>query len=89
MGSEDLQATSRALCNALLSLIGFRMQTGFHITDRKDFVSGQLITTLKEHKGPIFSIKWNKKGNYLLSAGVDKASNVAFFSSGRNVSMSL
>ena len=28
--------------------------------------------TLKEHKGPIFSIKWNKTGNYLLSAGVDK-----------------
>lgn len=37
---------------------------------------GQLVTTLKEHKGPIFSIKWNKTGNYLLSAGVDKLSYV-------------
>lgn len=34
--------------------------------------TGELVKTLCEHKGPIFSIKWNKKGNYLLSAGVDK-----------------
>ena len=36
------------------------------------FFTGELVKTLCEHKGPIFSIKWNKKGNYLLSAGVDK-----------------
>ena len=36
------------------------------------FFAGELVKTLCEHKGPIFSIKWNKKGNYLLSAGVDK-----------------
>ncbi|EDO40932.1 predicted protein [Nematostella vectensis] len=34
---------------------------------------GQLVTTLREHKGPLFSVKWNKKGNHLLGAGVDKA----------------
>ena len=34
--------------------------------------TGELIKTLSDYKGPIFSIKWNKKGNYLLSAGVDK-----------------
>lgn len=33
---------------------------------------GELVKTLSDHKGPIFSIKWNKKGNYLLSAGIDK-----------------
>ncbi|XP_019643953.1 PREDICTED: F-box-like/WD repeat-containing protein TBL1XR1 isoform X1 [Branchiostoma belcheri] len=33
---------------------------------------GRLVTTLGQHKGPIFALKWNKKGNYLLSAGVDK-----------------
>lgn len=27
--------------------------------------------TLAEHKGPIFSLKWNKSGTYLLSGSVD------------------
>lgn len=33
---------------------------------------GALVSTLGQHKGPIFALKWNKKGNYILSAGVDK-----------------
>lgn len=33
---------------------------------------GQLVSTLGQHKGPIFALKWNKRGNYILSAGVDK-----------------
>ena len=28
--------------------------------------------TLGNHKGPIFSLKWNKKGDLLLSGSVDK-----------------
>jgi WD40 repeat protein len=35
-------------------------------------VAGQLKNTLNRHKGPIFSLKWNKSGNYLLSGSVDK-----------------
>lgn len=27
---------------------------------------------LNRHRGPIFSLKWNKKGEYLLSGSVDK-----------------
>lgn len=34
--------------------------------------SGNLASTLGQHKGPIFALKWNKKGNFILSAGVDK-----------------
>ncbi|XP_073971536.1 transducin beta like ebi isoform X1 [Rhodnius prolixus] len=34
--------------------------------------SGLLDRTLGQHKGPIFALKWNKRGNYILSAGVDK-----------------
>lgn len=34
--------------------------------------TGQLKNTLNRHKGPIFSLKWNKSGNYLLSGSVDK-----------------
>lgn len=37
-------------------------------------VPGNLASTLGQHKGPIFALKWNKKGNYILSAGVDKVS---------------
>ncbi len=35
-------------------------------------IAGRLVSTLGQHKGPIFALKWNKKGNYILSAGVDK-----------------
>lgn len=34
--------------------------------------AGNLASTLGQHKGPIFALKWNKKGNFILSAGVDK-----------------
>lgn len=37
-------------------------------------VTGNLASTLGQHKGPIFTLKWNKKGNYIVSAGVDKVS---------------
>ncbi|CAG9854956.1 unnamed protein product [Phyllotreta striolata] len=33
---------------------------------------GRLASTLGQHKGPIFALKWNRRGNYILSAGVDK-----------------
>lgn len=33
-------------------------------------------STLNKHKGPIFSLKWNKKGDYLLSGSVDKTAIV-------------
>ena len=39
--------------------------------------TGELVKTLGDYKGPIFSIKWNKKGNYLISAGVDKVKNLS------------
>lgn len=32
--------------------------------------SGELKNTLGQHKGPIFALKWNKSGNYILSAGI-------------------
>ncbi|GFU19398.1 hypothetical protein NPIL_532211 [Nephila pilipes] len=38
--------------------------------------TGHLTSTLGQHKGPIFALKWNKKGNYILSAGVDKTTIV-------------
>ncbi|XP_055821413.1 WD40 repeat-containing protein HOS15-like [Solanum dulcamara] len=33
--------------------------------------SGELVSTLKKHKGPIISLKWNKQGDYLLSGSID------------------
>ncbi len=32
--------------------------------------AGKLERTLGQHKGPIFALKWNKSGNYILSAGI-------------------
>ena len=40
---------------------------------------GRLVDTLGQHKGPIFALKWNKKGNYILSAGVSIAIFFLFF----------
>ena len=34
--------------------------------------SGRLISDLRGHSGPIFALKWNQNGKYILSAGVDK-----------------
>ena len=34
--------------------------------------SGRLISDLRGHSGPIFALKWNRNGKYILSAGVDK-----------------
>ncbi|KAG7156154.1 F-box-like/WD repeat-containing protein ebi-like, partial [Homarus americanus] len=47
---------------------------------------GRLASTLGQHKGPIFALKWNKKGNYILSAGVDKAMFLLYFLSLTNKS---
>lgn len=41
-------------------------------------IAGQLVNTLGQHKGPIFALKWNKRGNYILSAGVDKVRILVF-----------
>lgn len=43
-----------------------------HVLSLLLFFSGNLASTLGQHKGPIFALKWNKKGNFILSAGVDK-----------------
>ncbi|CAF1171337.1 unnamed protein product, partial [Didymodactylos carnosus] len=43
---------------------------------------GTLVSTLGQHKGPIFALKWNKKGNYILSAGVDRTTIIWDSSSG-------
>jgi WD40 repeat protein len=37
---------------------------------------GALLTTLQRHTGPIFSLKWSKKGDMLLSGSVDKTACV-------------
>lgn len=37
---------------------------------------GKLKMTLEQHKGPIFALKWNKKGDLLLSGSIDKTAVV-------------
>ncbi|XP_073826493.1 transducin beta like ebi [Musca autumnalis] len=44
---------------------------------------GSLASTLGQHKGPIFALKWNKRGNYILSAGVDKTTIIWDASTGQ------
>lgn len=38
--------------------------------------SGKLKQTLDKHQGPIFALKWSKKGDLLLSGSVDKTAIV-------------
>lgn len=44
---------------------------------------GKLVSQLGRHKGPIFALKWNRKGNYILSAGVDKTTIIWDAASGQ------
>lgn len=37
---------------------------------------GELLSTLKKHTGPVFSLKWSPSGNYLLTGCVDKSAVV-------------
>lgn len=37
---------------------------------------GELKSTLSKHKGPIFSLKWNKKGDYILTGSCDETAIV-------------
>ena len=39
-------------------------------------IKGDLCTTLNKHQGPIFSLKWNKTGEYILSGSYDKSAIV-------------
>jgi transducin (beta)-like 1 len=38
--------------------------------------AGVLVHTLQGHQGPIFSLKWNRSGNFLLSGSYDKTTIV-------------
>lgn len=38
--------------------------------------AGQLVHTFTGHDGPIFSVKWNKKMDFLLSGGADNSAIV-------------
>jgi transducin (beta)-like 1 len=51
------------------------------VWDRK----GALLYTLEGHKGPIFSLKWNKRGNFLLSGSYDQTIIVWNVSGGNGV----
>ena len=39
-------------------------------------LTGKLRQTLDKHQGPIFALKWNKKGDLLLSGSVDRTAIV-------------
>ncbi|XP_050060519.1 F-box-like/WD repeat-containing protein ebi [Aphis gossypii] len=46
-------------------------------------LNGRVSSTLGHHKGPIFAVKWNKRGNYILTAGVDKTTIIWDAASGQ------
>jgi len=48
------------------------------------FHTGELVSTLNKHKGPIISLKWNKKGDYLLSGSFDTTAVVWNVKSGKS-----
>lgn len=53
--------------------VGTQLATGSYDGFARIWSSdGALLSTLGQHKGPIFALKWNKSSNYILSAGVDK-----------------
>lgn len=63
----------------LLQCDGSLLATGSYDGYARIWTSdGRLASTLGQHKGPIFALKWNKRGNYILSAGVSKNNSRQF-----------
>lgn len=51
---------------------GTHLATGCYSGEARIFTyKGELVFTMAKHRGPIFSVKWNKNGNYLISVGLD------------------
>lgn len=67
------QALSRDVTALDWNSEGTLLATGLYNGQIKIWNSeGQEVVVLNEHKGLIFSAKWNDKGNYLLTAGIDQ-----------------
>ncbi|VDP93226.1 unnamed protein product [Echinostoma caproni] len=46
-------------------------------------INNRIAMTLGQHKGPIFALKWNRKGNCILTDGVDKTTIIWESQTGR------
>jgi WD40 repeat protein len=58
-------------------LFGFRHWSLFWIWSCGGYLwLGELKSTLSKHKGPIFSLKWNKRGDYILTGSCDQTAIV-------------
>ena len=48
------------------------LATGFYDGQARIWTQkGQLRHLMSQHRGPIFALKWNKKGNYILTGSLD------------------
>ncbi|KAL9648122.1 hypothetical protein ABK040_007487 [Willaertia magna] len=71
-GDEKDGATSKDVTTLDWSGDGKKLATGSYDGKARIWTDkGELKCTLDQHRGPIFSLKWNKAGNYLLSGSVD------------------
>ncbi|KAG0289261.1 hypothetical protein BGZ98_003916 [Dissophora globulifera] len=51
---------------------GTLLATGFYDGQARIWTQrGQLRYLMSQHRGPIFALKWNKKGNYILTGSLD------------------
>ncbi|MBA0677735.1 hypothetical protein Goari_019125, partial [Gossypium aridum] len=72
-----LDCCLKCLFNCSCSGEGTLLATGSYDGQARIWTTtGDLRTTLSKHKGPIFSLKWNKKGDYLLTGSCDKTAIV-------------
>lgn len=58
-------------------LLGLEPWSLFSIWSRGGYLwLGELKSTLSKHSGPIFSLKWNKRGDYIVTGSCDKTTIV-------------
>ncbi|CAF3925751.1 unnamed protein product [Rotaria magnacalcarata] len=53
-----------------------------YLSKKKKSSMLNLISTLGQHKGPIIALKWNRKGNFILSAAVNRTTIISDANSG-------
>jgi transducin (beta)-like 1 len=75
--STDANIQSKDVTTLEWNRDGALLATGFYDGQARIWSpDGTLLRSLVQHQGPIFAVKWNRQGNYIVTVGIDKTAIV-------------